>query len=89
MKRHRRLFRVWLTSALGVGSLAFASSASAMFRADAGDGTTASHVPVGSSPGGFDWGIFAIAVVAIVLVAVAAFAVTQVSRNRGHLAPTA
>jgi hypothetical protein len=60
-----------------------------MFRADAGDGTTPSQVPVGSSPGGFEWGTVSIAVAIIILVAAAAFAVAQVSCNRGRLAPSA
>ncbi len=86
MKRNRRWFRIWLTPAFGVVSLAFAASASAMMTGPGpGNSTVPSQPPVVAHPGGFDWGIAAIGA-AVVLVAFAAFAFAVLTHNRGRLA---
>lgn len=85
MKRNRRLFRMWLGSAVAFSSLVLASGASAMLSSDTGGGTTTKPVPVAAGPGGFNWGIVAIAV-AVVLVATAAVALSHITLNRGRLA---
>jgi len=88
MKRSRRWFRLWLGSALGVASLAFASSASAMVTFEAG-GHGAPQAAAGSGSGSaFDWQLVAVVVVVSVVVA-AALGLAYIARNHGRLAPSA
>ena len=85
MKRNRLKIRTWLTLTIGAASLAFASSASAMYPAADIGGSAPVTPPVVAGPSGFNWADAAIGAAVALAVVLAAIAVAHLARNRSRL----
>jgi hypothetical protein len=90
MKLNPLTAKFWLTMAVTVASLAFASSAAAMNVVDTSSPglTSTSSVATTSDTSNFNWTYLAIGVAVALAAALIVLAVVSVTRNRSRLAPS-